>query len=153
MFRKITNSFFNIKSSWTKLIMQGGQRYLAFPSVRLPWLNHLGFRSHDVEWKPNELLNNSSSLQVQLLSFRWACFQDPCTNNGATTMLLVTYVIMTNKPLYVAAQWKRINRKQSTRWQHLSRLKASAFLFEIFLLGVKKHKSLYLRLVLLSSEY
>ncbi len=76
--------------------MQGGQRYLAFPSVRLPWLNHLDFRSHDVEWKPNELLNNLSSLQVQLLIFRWVCFQDPCTNNGVTTMLLVTYVIMTN---------------------------------------------------------
>jgi hypothetical protein len=28
-------------------------------------------------------------------------------------------------------QWKRINCKQSARWQHLSRLKASAFLFEI----------------------
>jgi hypothetical protein len=24
-------------------------------------------------------------------------------------------------------KWKGINRKQSTRWQHLSRLKASAF--------------------------
>ncbi len=24
-------------------------------------------------------------------------------------------------------RWKRIHRKQSTRWQHLSRLKASAF--------------------------
>jgi len=24
-------------------------------------------------------------------------------------------------------KWKRINRKQSTRWQHLSRLKANAF--------------------------
>jgi hypothetical protein len=24
-------------------------------------------------------------------------------------------------------EWKGINRKQSTRWQHLSRLKASAF--------------------------
>jgi hypothetical protein len=27
----------------------------------------------------------------------------------------------------VASQWKGINRKQSTRWQHLSWLKASAF--------------------------
>jgi hypothetical protein len=26
-----------------------------------------------------------------------------------------------------AAKWKEINRKQSTRWQHLSQLKASAF--------------------------
>ncbi len=48
-------------------------------------------------------------------------------------------------------QWKRFNRKQITRWQHLSRLKASAFLFEIFLLGVKKYNNLYLRLVMPSS--
>jgi len=30
----------------------------------------------------------------------------------------------------VQAQWKRINCKQSTRWQHLSQLKAIAFLLE-----------------------
>ncbi len=35
----------------------------------------------------------------------------------------------------------------SARWQHLSRLKASAFLFEFFLLGVNKHNTSYLRLV------
>jgi hypothetical protein len=29
-------------------------------------------------------------------------------------------------------QWKRINHKQIARWQHLSRLKARAFLFEFF---------------------
>jgi len=28
---------------------------------------------------------------------------------------------------YWISQWKGINRKQSTRWQHLSRLKASKF--------------------------
>ncbi len=44
-----------------------------------------------------------------------------------------------------------INHKQIDRWQHLSRLKASAFLFEIFLLGVKKYNNLYLRLVMPSS--
>jgi len=32
----------------------------------------------------------------------------------------------------VLTQWKRINHKQSARWQHLSRIKASAFLLEIF---------------------
>jgi hypothetical protein len=36
-------------------------------------------------------------------------------------------------------QWMIINQKQNTRWHHLSWLKASAFLFGIFLLGVKKH--------------
>jgi hypothetical protein len=44
-------------------------------------------------------------------------------------------------------QWKRINHKQIARWQHLSHLKASAFLFEIILLGIKKHNNLYLKLV------
>jgi hypothetical protein len=51
-----------------------------------------------------------------------------------------------------STKWKRINRKQIARWQHLSRLKASAFLFEIFLLGVKKN-NLYLRLVMPSSGW
>jgi hypothetical protein len=37
----------------------------------------------------------------------------------------------------IKTQYKRINRKESARRQHLSRLKASAFLFEIFLLGVR----------------
>ncbi len=53
--------------------------------------------------------------------------------------------------IHLAKQWKRINHKQITRWQHLSRLKASAFLFETFLLGVKKYNNLYLRLVMPSS--
>jgi len=30
-------------------------------------------------------------------------------------------------------EWKIIDRKQIARWQHQSRLKASAFLFEFFL--------------------
>ncbi len=53
----------------------------------------------------------------------------------------------------IMPQWKRINCKHSARWQHLSQLKASAFLSEIFLLGVKKHNNLYLRLVMPSSGW
>ncbi len=44
-------------------------------------------------------------------------------------------------------KWKRINCKQSARWQHLYQLKASAFLFDFFS-GVKRHDQLYLRLVM-----
>ncbi len=44
-------------------------------------------------------------------------------------------------------KWKRINHKQSARLHHISRLKASAFLIEFFLLGMIKHNNLYLRLV------
>jgi hypothetical protein len=47
-------------------------------------------------------------------------------------------------------KWNRINCKQVARWQRLSWVKASAFLFEFFLLGVKKY-NLYLRLVMPSS--
>ncbi len=55
--------------------------------------------------------------------------------------------------MFCEYQWKRINRKQVARWQHLSRLKASAFLFEIILLGLKKYYNLYLRLLMPSSGW
>jgi len=52
------------------------------------------------------------------------------------------------KIIYHTFQWKGINRKQITRWQHLSQLKASAFFFlQIFLVALK-HSNLYLGLVL-----
>ena len=44
-------------------------------------------------------------------------------------------------------QWKRINRKQSARWEHPSRLKASAFFSLRKKLVVKEHNNLYLGLV------
>jgi hypothetical protein len=31
---------------------------------------------------------------------------------------------------FTMIKWKRINRKQCARWQHLSRLNASGFVFE-----------------------
>jgi hypothetical protein len=43
-------------------------------------------------------------------------------------------------------QWKGINRKQSTRWQHLSWLKASAFFSLQNFLVVMKHSNLHLGL-------
>jgi hypothetical protein len=46
------------------------------------------------------------------------------------------------------AQWKGINHKQSTRWQHLSQLKASAFFSLQFFIVFIKHSNLYLGLVL-----
>jgi len=36
-------------------------------------------------------------------------------------------------------KWKGINRKQSTRWQHLTRLKANAFFSLQNVLVVMKH--------------
>jgi hypothetical protein len=50
-------------------------------------------------------------------------------------------------------QWKGINRKQSTMWQHLSRLKASAFFSLQKFLVVMKHSNLYLGLVLPSGGW
>jgi hypothetical protein len=45
-------------------------------------------------------------------------------------------------------EWKGINRKQRTRWQHLSQLKASVFFSLQIFLVVMKHSNLYLGLVL-----
>ncbi len=48
----------------------------------------------------------------------------------------------------ITYEWKGINRKQSTRWQHLSRLKASAFFSLQIFVVVMKRSNLYLGLVL-----
>ncbi len=53
----------------------------------------------------------------------------------------------------VLFRWKGINRKQSTRWQHLSQLKASAFFSLQKNLVVMKHSNLYLGLELPSGGW
>ncbi len=50
-------------------------------------------------------------------------------------------------------KWKGINHKQSTRWQHLSQLKASAYFSLQNCLVVMKHSNLYLGLVLPSGRW
>ncbi len=51
-------------------------------------------------------------------------------------------------------QWKRSSCKQRARWQHLPRLKASAFFsLEQKNLVVKKHYNLYLKLVMPSGGW
>ncbi len=51
-------------------------------------------------------------------------------------------------------QWKRINCKQSTRWQHLSRLKANAFFsLQKHLVSCMKCNNLYSGLVMPSSGW
>jgi len=44
-----------------------------------------------------------------------------------TTSFLSRGILVSNQDGNKFSQWKGINRKQSTRWQHLSRLKASVF--------------------------
>jgi hypothetical protein len=48
-------------------------------------------------------------------------------------------------------KWKRINHKQHARWQHLSRLKASAFSLQKHLASCNKCNNLYSGLVTPSS--
>jgi hypothetical protein len=60
---------------------------------------------------------------------------------------------LTIRSMTTCTQWKGINRKQSTRWQHLSRLKASAFFSLQIFLVVMKHSNLYLGLVLPSGGW
>jgi hypothetical protein len=53
----------------------------------------------------------------------------------------------------ITPHWKGINCKQSTRWQHPSRLKAGAFFSLQFFLLIMKHSNLYLGLVLPSGGW
>ncbi len=65
--------------------------------------------------------------------------------------LFVRSLYWTASP-YAADKWKRISHKQSTRWQHLSWFKDSAFFsFQKNVLVVKKHNNLYMGLVMPSS--
>ncbi len=51
-------------------------------------------------------------------------------------------------------QWKRINRKQNARWQHLSQLKASGFFsLQQKIVSCMKHNNLYSGLVTPSSGW
>jgi hypothetical protein len=50
--------------------------------------------------------------------------------------------------VWISRQWKGINPKKITRWQHLSWLKASAFFSLQKNLVVMKHSNLYSGLVL-----
>ncbi len=66
------------------------------------------------------------------------------------------YIYKQDRRLAITAlqmEWKGINRKQSTRWQHLSRLKASAFFSLQKILVVMKHSNLYLGRVLPSGGW
>ncbi len=69
--------------------------------------------------------------------------------DAISTGIFLSFPWMTN---LCTKQWKGINHTQSTRWQHLSRLKASAFSLQFFLV-VMKHSNLYLGLVLPSSGW
>ncbi len=42
-------------------------------------------------------------------------------------MMIIIMPRIYYKAFYTCNEWKGINRKQSTRWQHLSRLEAIAF--------------------------
>jgi hypothetical protein len=89
------------------------------------------------------LLLDTDILQVNLLShFTSANSVKRLVDGNETILLLKRYLQNT-------LQWKRIRCKQSARWQHLSWLKASAFLsLQQKILVVKKHYNLYLRLVM-----
>jgi hypothetical protein len=50
-------------------------------------------------------------------------------------------------PTHEVVQWKRISRKQSARWQHLSRLKARALFFLQKNVSCMKCNNLYFGLV------
>jgi hypothetical protein len=76
-----------------------------------------------------------------------------CTNAlayfaGTENLFFNSSSLRHNKLECLSQQWKGINHKLSTRWQHLSRFKASAFFSLQFILAVMKDSNLYLGLVL-----
>jgi len=60
---------------------------------------------------------------------------------------------LTRNKFFNCPEWKRISCKQSTRWLHLSRLKASSLFFFQKIVSCIKHNNLYLGLVTPSSRW
>ncbi len=83
--------------------------------------------------------------------------KNECFNWLNNWMLLnghISFVYIFSGDLYNTWQLKGINNKQSsTRWQHLSQLKANAFFSLQNFLVVMKHSNLYLGLVLPSGGW
>ncbi len=102
---------------------------------------------------------------AEIWLFYSSYLRDMCLNSKKTVQLLLVYIIIYKRCNFFGAdiciieiwqcfmQWKGINRKQSTRWQHRPRLKASAFFSLQKNLVVMKHSNLYLGLVLPSGGW
>ncbi len=103
-------------------------------------------------WSKRCLHRRGQELHIANANFayQWRHFVTklPITMTKSLYLPWLPYVTQYKQNL---SKWKRINCKQIARWQHLSRLKDSAFLLEIFLISVKKYNNLYLRLVTPSS--
>ncbi len=128
-----------IKSTWSKVTT---------PPVFF-WSNHYcHFLPQHSYFALGEIIKKTVNLMflVQNSSF-FVCFKVIDIGKRYTQLKLCLHLYSLAR---IRVQWRKINCKQSDRWQHLFRLKASAFLFKIFLLGVKKY-NLYLRLVTPSS--
>ncbi len=69
-------------------------------------------------------MENSTFHFIQVFGFVKKGFVEQVNFGGATRTKISGFNTLN--------EWKRINFKQSDRWQHLSRLKASAFYFEFF---------------------
>jgi hypothetical protein len=74
-------------------------------------------------------------------------------SNSESTLMMELNIFICFIVRVVSKQWKGINRKQSTRWQHLSQLKASTFFSLQKNLVVIKHSNLYLGHVLPSGGW
>jgi len=81
-----------------------------------------------------------------------ATLKYPIKDIHASTILINELLITSFCEVDWPCHWKRISCKQSARWQHLSRLKASALFFlQKILVSCMKCNNLYLGLVTPSS--
>ncbi len=87
-------------------------KWLMLKMPLMPWLNHKHGREKQITQVSNFPVYLSSGVVDR-------CFQ--CVK------MLPKMKVNINKGCYITGgggvQWKRISRKQGTRWQHLSRLK------------------------------
>ncbi len=84
-------------------------------------LRLLPFHSHLTSWKPFD------KLEQIWLDEQSAKEKQNYSNFKSEHFHEIQLFLNFKTKIWLTCEWKGINRKQSTRWQHLSRLKASAF--------------------------
>ncbi len=89
------------------------------PAQQVNWVDMNGMSDWLTDWLMTLL--ELGQLRIQISNRK----EGQCSNHFVSRAC--NKLDRSSKKTQTPREWKRINRKQSDRWQHLSRLKASAF--------------------------
>ncbi len=110
------------------------------------------WKLHGINFHPTICYSEAIFLILKIF-FNLFCLSWRCSKLVSVRRIAFLTIGLGRAQSFSPIQWKRISHKQSTRWQHLSWLKASAFFSLSKEIVVKKCNNLYFGLVTPSSGW